>query len=196
MDAVPPAGGMVAVACDGMGTALVDVHHPRRRPVACPGSCRCAPWRWPVNEIAHAVAQLIDNFGWLLFVFLFFGGGDVLGRALSGRRKNARLKGEVETLQRENDRLNELLTSAMGSGPDGPRVAELVEQARTALDDRSELMDLVTQVQSTDRAVPQLPQELRDQIDQVLVRYRSRLADRDSLAVSPVKRHGRKKATA
>jgi hypothetical protein len=153
-----------------------------------------------VNDIAQAVAHLINDWGWLIVLGLVTGGGDALGRIFDGRRKNAALKAKLDAATEENSRLENLLTSATqtlgGSGADGAEIAGLVAQARTAVDDRAELMDLLSQVQATDNAVPQLPQELHDAIADVLGRYRSRLATRaiDSpLVALPAKASAKRK---
>jgi hypothetical protein len=135
-----------------------------------------------VNDIAEAIAHLITDWGWLIILGLVMGGGDALGRVLDGRRKTAVLKAKLAAADTENGRLENLLTSATqtlgGSSAEGAEIAGLVAQARTAVDDRAELMDLLSQVEATDTAVPQLPQKLSDAITDVLGRYRSRLANR------------------
>ena len=98
---------------------------------------------------------------WILFIFLVFGGGDLvmgmvsgtgshLSRVLSGRRKNAVLKAKIKTLEKERGRPGALTTL--------PAVNS----------DTDYLMVLLTRVQATDDALPQLPRQLRDDIDAVL----------------------------
>lgn len=132
-----------------------------------------------MNELAQAIAHLVNDWGWLLVFALFAGGGDAFGRALSGRRANQKLRGELKATKAENARIHELMsntTRALGSGQGGDSadVAALAEQARVALDDRALVLDLLSQIQATDRAWPQLPQDLRDEIDRALLRLRAR----------------------
>jgi hypothetical protein len=138
-----------------------------------------------MNDLAHAVAQLINDWGGFIVVVVFLGGGDVIGRALSGRRANQKLRGELKATKAETARLHELMSNtsrALGSGQGrgNAEVAALAEQARAALDDRAHALDLLSQIQATGRAWPQLPQELRDEIDQALLRLRARPAGIDA----------------
>lgn len=139
-----------------------------------------------------------DVLWWGFIGIVFFGGaiaavfqwcGEAVLAAfewLCGRKKaklRAALKAkqaELEAVTAERDRYLTALTSGTnGSNPDAAKIAELAEQTRTALDDRSELMDIVSRVQSQDLAYPQLPKALADDIAGVLGRYRSRLALRE-----------------
>lgn len=132
-----------------------------------------------MNELAQAVAQLVNDWGWLLVIAVVGGGGDAIGRALSGRRANQKLRGELKATKAELGRVHELVKNtsrALDSGRGAGDVGALAEQARSALDDRAHVLDLLSQIQATDRAWPQLPQELRDDIDQALLRLRARSA--------------------
>lgn len=138
-----------------------------------------------MDQLAQAVAQLLNDWGGFIIVVVFLGGGDVIGRALSGRRANQKLRGELKATKAELGRVHELMsntTRALGSGQGNGSadVAALAEQARAALDDRAHALDLLSQIQATDRAWPQLPQELRDEIDQALLRLRARPAGVDA----------------
>jgi hypothetical protein len=135
-----------------------------------------------MNDIAVAIAHVINDWGWLIIIGLVTGGGDVVGRMVDGRRKRAALKATLDAAKAENARLNNQLTAAtqtLGGSTDGTDVAGLIAQARTAMDDRAELMDVLAQVLATDNAVPQLPAQLHTDIAEVLGRYRARLANRE-----------------
>jgi hypothetical protein len=129
-----------------------------------------------VDQLLHAIAQLISDWGGILFFFLVLGGGDAIGRALSGRRANQKLRGELKASKAELTCMHSLVSNAFRAlgGNGTPDVAALAEQARSALNDRAVALDLLNQVQAADRAYPQLPQELRDDIDQALLRLRAR----------------------
>lgn len=139
-----------------------------------------------MDQLLQALAHLINDWGWLLVLAAVCGGGDVVARALSGRRANARLRGELKATKAELkgaraelQRMHELVASTtrvLTSGGDGADVAALAEQARGALDDRAHVLDLLSQVQAADRAYPQLPQELREDLDHALLRLRPSLA--------------------
>lgn len=112
-----------------------------------------------------------------MFLIVAVGGGEGVGLALSGRRANAKLRAANKALKHERDHLKELfdsITHASG-GQSGSDIAALAAQAKNALDDRSEVIGLLNQVQATDRAYPQLPQELREDIDETLRRLRTRV---------------------
>lgn len=128
-----------------------------------------------MDQLLEALARLVDDWGWLLVVMFFMGGGDALGRILSGRRANATLRAKLKVTKEENDHLRELMkntTHALSPGPGAPQdpdgVAALAEQTRKALEDRAVLLGLLIEVRASDRAWPQLPEELLKDIDYAL----------------------------
>jgi len=134
-----------------------------------------------VDALAQAVAQLLTTLGgfWSFVLIVSVGSsiGEGLRRGLSGRRANQRLRGELKATKAEVARLHESRSTAVpalaaGQSADPAGVAALAGLARSALADRMHALDLLTQVQATDRAWPQLPQELRDEIDAALLRLR------------------------
>lgn len=115
---------------------------------------------------------LSDNWLWILIGLFVFGGSIAeffgsffshLGPALSGRGKNKALKAEIKYLKRENSTLRGLMESK-GAHPN----------ALTAMTHEAELVDIVSRVQATDEAWPQIPLALRNDIDRSLERYRHR----------------------
>jgi hypothetical protein len=124
-----------------------------------------------VNELLESLAHLIDDWGWLLVLAVFFGGGE----ALAGRRRNAKLRAQVKAGAEENKRLIALLGQIGGSSQAGTDVAALAARASEALDDRAELIELLNQVQAADRAYPQLPEEIKNDVEQTLRRLRTRV---------------------
>lgn len=115
-----------------------------------------------MTPIWDALAHLIDGWGWLLILGVFFGGGDVLARILDGRRKRAILKAQNTTLKAENQRLNNQLTMVLERGGDPSLIKD------DALQQNGQMLDILSQVQASDQAFPQLPQPVRDRIDGVL----------------------------
>jgi hypothetical protein len=114
-----------------------------------------------------------DNWIFVLFFFLIFGGG--ITETLSGRRKNVTLRGHLKVARAERDRLERLLNNkALEGAPGAFDTSKLAVQAAEALDDRSRLVELLNQVQASDRSMPQLPQDLRTEIDETLTALRAR----------------------
>ena len=121
--------------------------------------------------------QGLDAFlgDWWLFLLIFAGGiGEGLSRMFGGRAANRKLRAQLKAERTEVERLERLLnasiTAASGGGPNGTQVAELAAQAKNALGDRTVLLTLLAQVRATDRAYPQLPEELATQVSETLDR--------------------------
>ena len=126
-----------------------------------------------MNEITHAIAGLIENYSGWLILLLFLGGGDAIGRALSGRRANAALKAELKATKNENTNLKEL-GAANNTSIDGSKIGKLAGQARDALDDNTDLLNLLHQIHAADCTYPQLAQPIRDHLDDIIGRHRNR----------------------
>jgi hypothetical protein len=109
-----------------------------------------------------ALGNLINSWGWLIFLGLFLGGGDFFGRLLDGRRKVSTLRIQRDEARSSRDRLETQLDRALG-GKGGTAAI-----ARDTLSVNAKLIDLLGQVQASDQALPQLPTEVRDRIDAVL----------------------------
>lgn len=112
---------------------------------------------------------LANNFWWLiLFLFVFFSGSGTLERILGRQRRISRMKGELENslhmqkaVTRENKRLHGMVERLLSGGP--PEAC-----AHWTGPDPHHLLDLLRRVQATDVVVPQLPQQLRADIDATL----------------------------
>ena len=122
-----------------------------------------------------ALADLVNDWGWLLILMFVLGGGPALTAILSGRRANTKLRAKVKATEAENKNLRELMqntTLALSAGSGGSQqageVSALAEQARKALEDRSVLLELLSQVRASDRVWPQLPDELIKDISYAL----------------------------
>jgi hypothetical protein len=131
-----------------------------------------------MDAILQAIAHLIDDWGWLLLFAMLCGGGDVIGRALSGRRANQRLRGELKATKAALKHLRAQAPDAraLESGAASGDVAALAKQLRAALDDRTRALELLSRVEATDQAWPQLPKSLRTDIDAALAQLRTRSA--------------------
>jgi hypothetical protein len=121
---------------------------------------------------------LNENIFWLVVFGVLFGGGlmEGLSKTFDGRRKAAAAVKRAKQAERESARLERLLMTSMDrreltTGGDN---ADLVDRAQRAITERYEAMGLLRDVQSSDKAFPQLPQELRDEIDEVIERTRFR----------------------
>jgi len=133
-----------------------------------------------VNDVWHALADAIREGGFISIVIcaLLLGGlGGVIERVFGGRGKAAVAKAQLKAAQRENARLNDLLRHVndahrLGVTAQQGDVGKLAAQAHRALTERAELLSIVDRVHGADRAYPQLPQELRDNIDATLLRLR------------------------
>lgn len=123
--------------------------------------------------------------GSLLGVFEGFGGG--LRRVLGAWQHRGNLKGRLKAAERlaveRADQLNQVLIT----DPSGHRA--LVDR----VEGQERLWDLLTRVQATDRAVPQLPQGLADEIDAALAARRvpSRVDPRIVKTTRPSSRRAR-----
>ncbi len=134
----------------------------------------------------EALATLVNEWGWLLILMFFLGGGPALTSILSGRRTNAKLRAKVKAADAENQNLRNLmqnttlaLSAGSGASQQATEVAALAEQARKALEDRAVLLDLLAQVRATDRAWPQLPEDLVTDINYALDAMRPSLRPED-----------------
>lgn len=120
---------------------------------------------------------LNDNIFWLVVFGVLFGGGfmEGLSKVFDGRRKAKVAVERAKVAEREVKRMERLLNTSMErreltTGND----SELVTRAQQAITDRYEALGLLRDVQSSDKAFPQLPQELRDEIDDLINRSRIR----------------------
>lgn len=133
-------------------------------------------------EVLHASARAIAENSMLAIVLLCVllgGAGERISYLLEQRRKTAKLKAELRATKSENARLVELLRGATDvhgliGNAQGGDMAQLAAQASQALNERTELLTLLHQVQAADQAWPQLPREVRDEIDAAVDRYRPR----------------------
>jgi hypothetical protein len=113
-----------------------------------------------MNELLHAFATAITNNSFLAIIgaLLLLGGlGERITVILSGRRRIAKLKTQLKSAQNEVTFLRELTRSG---GPAQPAT------------DR-DLLHLLYQVQASDQLIPQLPQQLRDNIDAAIEQHRA-----------------------
>jgi hypothetical protein len=127
---------------------------------------------------------LSNNFFWIMIGFGLFGGGAFEGgsRILDGHRKNALLTAQLKQVTKENKRMEKLLLKSM----DPREVQKVIESddehpmdtVARKLDDRSDMINLLHQVQAADRAMPQLPHEIREELDEILLRHRHKRGDR------------------
>lgn len=119
-----------------------------------------------------------DNIWWVIIFGFLFGGGlmEGLSKVFDGRRKAAAAVKRAKAAEKETARLERLLMTSMdrreltAGAPD----SELVSRAQQAITDRYEALGLLRDVQSSDKAFPQLPQDLRDEIDELIERSRFR----------------------
>jgi hypothetical protein len=117
---------------------------------------------------------LNDNIFWLVVFGVLFGGGfmEGLSKAFDGRRKAAKAVQRAKSAENEVKRLERLLSTSMShrelSSASGSE--ELVNRAHEAITDRYEALGLLRDVQTSDKAFPQLPQDLRDDIDALVQR--------------------------
>lgn len=102
-----------------------------------------------------AFGNLVNDWGWLLIIGLVFGGGDIIGRILSGRGANTKLRAENKILKAQTKRSDQYLQ-------------QMLRQSGATVVTNPRHEALLWRVQATDTAVPQLPQELRADIDAVL----------------------------
>lgn len=123
----------------------------------------------------ESLANLVNDWGWLLVIMFVLGGGEALTRILSGRSANTKLRAKLKAAEDKVTYLQDLnknTTLALTAGSAGPQqsteVAALAEQARKALEDRSLLLDLLSQVRASDRVWPQLPDDLINDINYAL----------------------------
>jgi hypothetical protein len=114
---------------------------------------------------------LNDNIFWLVVFGVLFGGGfmEGLSKTFDGRRKAAAAVQRAKAAERETKRLERLLmTSVDRRELTTATDSELMQRAQQALTDRYEALGLLRDVQSSDKAFPQLPQDLRDEIDELI----------------------------
>jgi hypothetical protein len=122
--------------------------------------------------------QFLDNnIVWVIVFGFLFGGGlmEGLSKVFGGRRKAAAAVKRAKAAEKETSRLERLLMTSMDRRAltdvsDEP----LVAKAQQAITDRYEALGLLRDVQSSDKAFPQLPQDLRDEIDELIDRSRFR----------------------
>lgn len=112
------------------------------------------------------------DLGDVLIFFLLFGGGEVVVRLfapmLSGRKTIARLKADNRALKRELARVDQF-------------AERMLENSGATVVTNPRHEALLWRVQATDTAVPQLPQDLRDDID-------AELAKSTSASLEPVRK--------
>jgi hypothetical protein len=110
---------------------------------------------------------LNDNIFWLVVFGVLFGGG-----FMEGLSKAAKAVQRAKSAENEVKRLERLLSTSMShrelTGSSGSE--ELVSRAHQAITDRYEALGLLRDVQTSDKAYPQLPQDLRDDIDTLVQR--------------------------
>lgn len=115
---------------------------------------------------------LNDNIFWLVIVFVLFGGGlmEGLSKTLDGRRKAKAAIQRAKAAEQEAARMERLLMTSMSQREltSGGTESELVTRAQQAITERYQALGLLRDVQSSDKAFPQLPQELRDEIDELI----------------------------
>lgn len=127
-----------------------------------------------MDHILNAIAAAIDSTpGWIVLILLLIlvgGLSDAVARTLSGRGALKATRAQLKSVEAENTRLHELALRttaqrALATGIQNEDVAALAAQTSTALEDRAEGLHLLLRVQATDNVYPQLPQELRTEID-------------------------------
>ncbi|WP_280425482.1 hypothetical protein [Nocardia carnea] len=126
---------------------------------------------------------------WIVILLFLFGGGigGAIFELLDNHKKRAALKRELNAAHKDNERLQQQLDKALNTTPGGPDVAAMIQQARLAIDERAVLIDALTRVQATDSVVPQLPQAVRDFVDEALDNHRARISS-GSLALTSSKK--------
>lgn len=107
-------------------------------------------------------------FGLMVFGGALEVGGDVLSNLVDGRRKIGTLKAQNKALLAENKRWQQFATP----GGDTTGMTTLIAHAKSASDCHARAMELLGRVQASDQAYPQLPLEVRADIDTALERYR------------------------
>lgn len=107
-----------------------------------------------MNALLTALAGLVSDWGWLMIVAIFFGGGDVMARIFSGRRANTRLRIQRDAARENAAFLERQLDKALNGKP------------ITSSDART--LDVLGQVQASDNAYPQLPGPVRERLDMIL----------------------------
>lgn len=124
-------------------------------------------WRGSdVNVFWNDLGSFIDSWGWLVIAMGLGGAGNGLARLLDGRRKRAVLKAQLAAEQRLVQRLESQLTLALEQGGNPTKITN------TMLKCNSAMVDLLNRVQASDQAYPQLPYELREELDQLLRHHR------------------------
>ncbi len=106
---------------------------------------------------------------WLLIgsaIGVFDGFGRGFGKAMDAWKHRGRLKGRLEAAEKLAAERAHQVNQLLITDPAGNRA--LVER----VEGQERLWDLLTRVQATDRAVPQLPQALADDIDEALAARR------------------------
>jgi len=125
-----------------------------------------------MNDFWGAVLIFIAaNWWWLLILFFMVGGtileflGDTFSAMFKALGRRQRLKNQIRSLKRELAAKNQELERAHKLlGSHRPlALPPLGAEARMAR--------LLDRVQATDSAMPQLPQNLRDEIDNELTRF-------------------------
>jgi hypothetical protein len=125
-----------------------------------------------MNVFLADLGKFIDSWGWLL---ILCGGSAIangIARVLDGRRKRAVLQVQLEAEQKWVGRLEDQLESALESSG-----GKSTKFTKNMVKNNSVMFYLLSRVQATDQAYPQLPQELRDELDRILLRYRVTTTD-------------------